>query len=106
MAYIYCISKGRKGYIGLAKNSSSSVDYNFKLGVITERLDRMLQHIDNAYGLPNSYHLNDDVLQYETSISLNQALQEGAYTCNFSYDDDESSCYGVGIEYYNDFSTI
>ena len=106
MAYIYSISQGGRGYIGLGTGSGAFADYSWRLGTMRERLDRMLQHIDNAYGLPNSYHLNDGILQTETSVGLNTALRGGAYKCEFYYNDDAGSCYGVGSEYFDRFSLL
>ena len=104
--YIYSIRKNGQGYIGLASGSATSTDYQRTLGTRLP-LDRMLQHIDNAYGLKNTYQLakGGDVAS-ESSMDLDKALKEGAYTCQFSYNDDEASCFGVGIQYFEQFNAI
>ena len=39
-------------------------------------------------------------------MDIDKALKEGAYTCQFSYNDDEASCFGVGIQYFEQFNAI
>ena len=106
MAYIYSIRKGGRGYIGLASGAAGHVDYQKSLGA-REPLDRMLQHIDNAYGLQSSYALVRGTLDTETSKQLEQALRSGgACKCYFSYNDDEDSCFGIGDDLFQQFSKI
>lgn len=107
MAYIYSIRKNRKGYIGLASGQSTTVDYQKTLGV-RQPLDRMLQHIDNSYGLKSSYALaKGSEIETESSELLVGALRDGgACTCIFSYIDTESDCFGVGADNFKQFSNI
>lgn len=99
MAYIYCIKNGNSGYIGLATGSSETVRYVYKLKKVRERLDRMLQHIDNSYNLPTLYGKKE-----ETSQGLKDALKNGAYSCQFSYTNE--SGYGLPPECYATFKKV
>lgn len=99
LAYIYCIKNGNNGYIGLATGSSETVRYVYKLKKVRERLDRMLQHIDNSYGMATLYGENK-----ETSEGLENALKKGAYTCEFLYTNQLN--YGLPSECYDTFKKI
>lgn len=99
MAYIYSIRKNGKGYIGLASGAAEYADYGRRLRAPREKLDRMLQHIDNAYKIESSYGAAT-----ETSEGLDNALKGGAYLCNFSYNDD--NLFGLPEESYKLFSSF
>lgn len=104
--YIYSIRKNRQGYIGLATGGATNIDYQKTLGV-REPLDRMLQHIDNAYHIQSSYAIAKGTLETESSESLEQAIRSGgACSCIFSYNASEGDCYGVGSENFKKFSKI
>lgn len=95
--YIYSIRNNSGGYIGLATGAAEYADYAYRKRSARERLDRMLQHVDNAYGVTSSYGMAK-----ETSRDLESALQKGAYKCEFSYIDDEY--YGIDENSYNIFT--
>lgn len=94
MGIIYCIYKNGKGYTGQALRYNAS-------GV-----GRIIEHINYAYGLfdmPDVFSEQIYNIKSDSEGLANLIAQYGAFNCNIRYITDESDCYGIGKNYYDNF---